>query len=103
MAQPYTGSTIDRWAADVQQELHCAEAFNRLWKAIKLADILDASGWTAQDLGSAPSEAWMLAADIAGTRGPSKETRDLVRTLLTERAYARRVHALGKLTREFAR
>lgn len=64
------------------------EVAHRTVKAMKLADVLEAAGATAQDVFNYDETTWNLAVAAAGIRadlGPSEKSKELVCSLLASR------------------
>ena len=65
------------------------EDLNRLRKAIRLADVLDAMGVDATVALRLTAEQWTLFARLAGTPDPKPECREVVSELLAARERTR--------------
>lgn len=85
------GAVIRSGPAPTGNEPSVAERYNRLRKAIALADLLDASGITSALAQVASAEDWKLAASqcVPPVNAPSVETQRQVVELLTAREAAR--------------
>ncbi len=58
-------------------------------KALRIAEALEAAGITASDAEVGGDKEWRMAAQLAGTRIPSGETRRITLALMRERERSR--------------
>ena len=62
----------------------------RIWRALALADLLDAAGIASISVEAMVSAEWTALATAAGVRAPSPDTRDLTISMLRNRENVRR-------------
>jgi hypothetical protein len=62
----------------------------RIWRALELADLLDASGITSASVTSMDDSQWGMLASAAGCRTPSLITRNLIIDMLRNREDVRK-------------
>jgi len=62
----------------------------RIWRALELADLLDAAGIASTSAETMDSGEWSVLAEAAGARRASLETRALTISLLRRREAVRR-------------
>lgn len=74
---------------DEQSNPH--EDLQRLRKAVKIADVLDAWSADAETVADAGEDVWRTAAAVVDVPPASDRTRALVVSLLTDRARLRRL------------